>query len=379
MSGDRAGPKGSTPSTTVAPPLAVVAELTHRCPLQCPYCSNPVELIRKAGELSTQAWLDVIDEAADLGVLQLHLTGGEPAARSDLEQLVERAEARELYTNLITAAVTLTRDRLADLADRGLQHVQISFQGAEPELADKIGGYAGGHEKKLRAAGWVTDLGLPLTLNAVMHRGNMDHAERMIELALELGAQRVEIANVQYYGWGLTNRSTLLPTRQQLDAVTAIVEDARVRLKGRLIIDYVVPDYYARRPKSCMGGWGQRILNIMPDGRVLPCHAAGSIPDLTFERVGDRPLADIWRTGSAFNRFRGTAWMPEPCSSCERREIDWGGCRCQALALTGRADAVDPACELSPDHAVMGDLVEREASPVLGTLVYRTMSKSAAG
>ncbi len=355
-------------------PLAVVCELTHRCPLKCPYCSNPLELVRKAAELSTEAWLDVIDQAADMGVLQLHLTGGEPTARTDLEALVERAEARQLYTNLITAAVTLTRERLGTLADKGLQHVQISFQGAETRLADTIGGFAGGHDKKLQVARWVTELGLPLTLNAVMHRGNMDHAERMFELALELGAQRVEIANVQYYGWGLANRAALLPTRGQLEAVTRTVERARARLKGRLVIDYVVPDYYARRPKACMGGWGQRILNIMPDGRVLPCHAAESIPELTFERVGDRPLIDIWRTSPAFTRFRGTAWMPEPCASCDRREIDWGGCRCQALAVTGRADATDPACELSPDHAVMGALVEREASDRLGSFQYRAMS-----
>lgn len=356
----------------VSPPMAIICELTHRCPLSCPYCSNPLELTKKSAELSTEAWLSVLDQAADLGVLQAHLTGGEPTARSDLEVLIERAEARGLYTNLITAAVTLTQTRLERLVDAGLQHVQVSFQASESGLADRIGGFEGGHEKKIEAAGWVRALGVPLTLNAVMHRGNMHQAEAMIALALELGAQRVEIANVQYYGWGLHNRGRLLPTRSQLDHVTGVVEAAREALAGRLVIDYVVPDYYARRPKACMGGWGQRVLNVMPDGAVLPCHAAGSIPDLLFEKVTERALADIWREGEAFLRFRGTDWMPEPCASCDRREIDWGGCRCQALALTGQAEVTDPACEKSPHHEQMVQLTREEAAPDLGTFTARS-------
>ena len=312
-------------------------------------------------------------EAADLGVLQVHFTGGEPTARSDLADLVARAEARGIYTNLITAAVLLDRTGLARLADSGLQHVQISFQGAEKGGADRIGGFAGGHEKKLQVAHWVDELGLALTVNAVMHRGNVDQVRGMIDLALDLGAQRIEIANVQYYGWGLLNRSKLLPDRSQLSAMTATVEAARESLKGRLAIDYVASDYHARRPKACMGGWGQRVLNVMPDGRVLPCHAAASIPNLTFERVGERPLAEIWRAGEAFERFRGTGWMPEPCRSCDRREIDWGGCRCQAFAITGRAEATDPACDLSPDHHLIVGIAESESVPDPDAYRYRTM------
>lgn len=362
-------------SPVVAPPMAVICELTHRCPLSCPYCSNPLELTRKAEELSTEGWLSVLDQVAELGGLQAHFTGGEPLARSDLEQLVERAETLGLYTNLITAAVTLTEARLERLADKGLQHVQVSFQAASAELADRVGDFAGGFEKKLTACGWVKKIGLPLTVNAVMHRGNMHEVEKVIELALELGAQRVEVANVQYYGWGLKNRAALLPTRAQLDHVTKVVEGARERLTGRLVIDYVVPDYYARRPKACMGGWGQRVLNVMPDGRVTPCHAAVSIPNLPLERVGDRPIRAIWETGEAFTRFRGTDWMPEPCQSCDRKEIDWGGCRCQALAVTGRADVTDPTCELSPDHAQMVELAGLEANTELGEVEYRRFTK----
>lgn len=316
----------------------------------------------------------MLDQAADLGVLQAHLTGGEPTARSDLEVLVARAEELGLYTNLITAAVTLTQARLERLVEAGLQHVQISFQAAEAELADRVGGFAGGHDRKIEAAGWVKTLGIPLTVNAVMHRGNMGQAEDMIAFALQLGAQRVEIANVQYYGWGLHNRGHLLPTRTQLDHVTRVVEDARARLEGRLVIDYVVPDYYARRPKACMGGWGQRVLNVMPDGAVLPCHAASSIRDLVFDNARDRPLAEIWSDSPAFRRFRGTEWMPEPCASCDRKEIDWGGCRCQALAVTGRADVTDPACEKSPYHEQMVQLTVDEARSELGEFTPRRYS-----
>ena len=359
-----------------SPPMALIAEITHRCPLKCPYCSNPLELVRRGDELSTEAWLDILDEAADLGVLQVHFTGGEPTARDDLRDLVARAEDRGMYTNLITAAVLLDRDGFAELADQGLQHVQISFQAPESDLADCIGGFSGGHERKLQAAKWIGELGMALTINAVMHRGNMDRVGAMIDLALALGAQRLEVANVQYYGWGLLNRNKLLPTRAQLEAMTETVEAARARLKGQLVIDYVVPDYYARRPKACMGGWGQRVMNVMPDGRVLPCHAAETITDLTVERAGERPLADIWRTGDAFTRFRGTAWMPEPCRSCDRREVDWGGCRCQALAVAGRADIADPACELAPDHHLMTEIAEADAGDVLLEFQYRTMSRT---
>ena len=353
------------------PPLALLAELTHRCPLRCAYCSNPLELSRRSGEMDTGQWLGVLDEAAVLGVLQVHFSGGEPAVRDDLDVMVEHAEQIGLYTNLITSGILLDEDRLEGLAAKGLQHVQLSFQGAEPVIADRIGGYPGGHEKKLEVARMIGEIGLPLTVNAVMSRENLHQLDALIELAVGFGAQRLEVAHVQHYGWGLLNRNALLPTREQLDQATATVEAARERLKGVLVIDYVVPDYYARRPKSCMGGWGQRFLNINPEGRVLPCHAAETIPGLIFERVGDRPLGDIWRDGQAFTKFRGLDWMPEPCVSCDRREIDWGGCRCQAMAITGRADVADPACELSPDHDKMLAIAAAEGSGDGADYVYR--------
>ncbi|MGD1879134.1 MAG: pyrroloquinoline quinone biosynthesis protein PqqE [Kiloniellaceae bacterium] len=362
--------------TELSFPLAVLAELTHRCPLQCPYCSNPLALEAGSAELTTSQWKAVIGEAADLGALQIHFSGGEPTARRDLEELVAAAAAAGLYSNLITAGVLLTRDRLDALAEAGLDHVQLSFQDSEAAGCDRIGGYQGGFARKLDCAGWVKDAGLPLTLNMVVHRQNLAHLEDLLALAERLGAERVEIAHVQYYGWAYLNRAALMPTRDQLEEATAVVEAARERLKGIMVIDYVVPDYYARRPKSCMGGWGRQFLNISPAGKVLPCHAAESITDLTFDRVGEKSLRDIWENSSAFKAYRSTDWMPEPCRSCERKEIDWGGCRCQAFALTGDAGTVDPACAKSPLHEEMQALATAESGGKSGKagsdFTYRT-------
>jgi pyrroloquinoline quinone biosynthesis protein E len=363
--------------TALAPPLALLAELTHRCPLQCPYCSNPVELERAAGELDTQAWMRVLDEAASLGVLQVHFSGGEPTARKDLEALVTHAADRGLYTNLITAGVLIDAKRMATLVAAGLDHVQLSVQDFEPANADRIGGFAGGHARKLEAARLVREAGLPLTINAVMHRQNLGHLDAIIDLAVALGAGRLEVAHVQYYGWALKNRAALMPTRAQLERATEIVMAARERLKGTLVIDYVVPDYYARRPKSCMGGWGRRFLNVNPAGKVLPCHAAQTIAGLEFDSVLERSLAEIWVDSEAFQRFRGTDWMPEPCRSCDRREIDWGGCRCQAFALTGDAAATDPACALSADHADLVATAERDSAGSTPDFIYRRIRAAA--
>ncbi len=357
----------------LAPPMGLIAEMTHRCPLRCPYCSNPVALDRAGDELDTDTWLRVLDEAAALGVLQMHFTGGEPLARRDLPLLVRRAADAQLYTNIITSGVTLDERMMARLIEAGIDHIQLSFQDVEAANADRIGGLAGAHGRKLAAAQRIREAGLPLTANFVIHRQNIARVPAMLELAEALGASRSEIAHVQYYGWGLRNRDALLPSRAELDATTATVEAARARLKGRMVIDYVVPDYYAARPKACMSGWAQRFIHISPTGRALPCHAAESLPGFTFVSVRDVPLADIWRADPAFLRFRGTAWMPEPCQSCDRREIDWGGCRCQAFALTGDAARTDPACALSPDHAVMAAAVAArgEAPP---DFVYRQFS-----
>jgi PqqA peptide cyclase len=295
----------------------------------------------------------VLEEAAALGVLQLHFSGGEPTTRKDLPDLVSTAAELGLYSNLITSGVLLDDAMLDRLTRAGLDHVQISFQDIEPENADRIGGFSGRHTRKLAAARAVQQSGLALTLNFVVHRQNVTRVPDMIDLAEILGAGRVEIAHVQYYGWALANRDALLPDRAELDRATGTVEAARQRLKGRLVIDYVVPDYHALRPKACMGGWARRFITVTPAGKVLPCHIAESLPGLQIPSVNEQSLAMIWQGSSAFARFRGTDWMPEPCRSCDRREIDWGGCRCQAFALTGDASRTDPACEKSPDHALM--------------------------
>lgn len=353
-----------------APPMGLIAELTHRCPLQCPYCANPMELHRASAELDTATWQRVLTEAAALGVLQLHLSGGEPTARNDLVELVGTAAELGLYSNLITSGVRLDGRIMDRLAKAGLDHVQISFQDSLVDNADRIGGFAGGHTRKLAAARAVKQAGLALTINFVVHRQNVERVPQMLELAAALGAGRVEIAHVQYHGWALQNREALLPNREELDSATAAVDAARERFKGILLVDYVVPDYYAARPKSCMGGWGRRLMTITPAGKALPCHVAESLPNLDFPSVREDSLNTIWYRSSAFARFRGTDWMAEPCQSCDRREIDWGGCRCQAYALTGDATRTDPACGKSPDHAVMLDAVAKQ-SAMPPAFIYR--------
>lgn len=337
-------------------PLGLLAELTHRCPLGCPYCSNPLALDKRADELDTATWVRVFTEAAALGVLQVHLSGGEPAARRDLPQIVQAARDAGLYSNLITSAVGLNAQALQKLADAGLDHVQISIQDSDEKSADHIAGYDGASRRKRVLAADVVRLGLPLTVNMVVHRANIERIASMVDLALALGATRVEIAHVQYYGWAMKNRAILMPSRQQVEAALRAVEDLRAQHKGAIVIDAVVPDYYARFPKPCVGGWGRRSINVTPAGKVLPCHAAEVIPGLEFWNVRDHSLGDIWRSSPAFNEFRGTAWMPQPCQSCERRDQDFGGCRCQAFLIAGDARAADPVCHLSPHHHLVAPL-----------------------
>ncbi|MGP8123673.1 MAG: pyrroloquinoline quinone biosynthesis protein PqqE [Xanthobacteraceae bacterium] len=356
-------------------PLAVLAELTHRCPLQCPYCSNPLELERASHELSTEEWKRVLTELAEIGVLQIHFSGGEPTARKDLVELVRHASDVGLYTNLITSAVLLDREKLKALADAGLCHVQISFQGSEPAVADRVAGYKNAHDKKLQVARWTRELDLPLTVNAVMHRQNLHQLPQMIQMAVDLDAHRIEIANVQYYGWALKNRAALMPTVEQMDEAIRIVEESEQRLKGVLVFDHVIPDYYAARPKKCMGGWGRQFFNISPSGKILPCHAAETITGLTFESVrGNKSIAWIWQNSDAFNRYRGTGWMSEPCKSCAFREEDFGGCRCQAFALTGDAGNTDPACALSPRHEEIFKAAASEAGGEAQAFIYRNFA-----
>ena len=343
-------------------PVGLLAELTHRCPLQCPYCSNPLELERVNAELTTAEWQDVMRQAGELGILQIHLSGGEPTVRKDLEDIVDVAAKSGLYTNLITAGVTLTRDRLKKLKDLGLDHVQLSIQDVDEENAERISAYKGGLAKKRELGKWVREFDMPLTINAPIHRHNIKNLPRIIDFAVEMGAERLEVANIQYYAWALKNRAALMPTRAEFMKSAEIVEEAKERLKGILVFDFVVPDYYAKTPKPCMGGWGRGIMNITPSGKVLPCHAAETVPGLQFDNVRNRRLADIWLKGQAFEAYRGTSWMKEPCKSCPRAQIDFGGCRCQAMAFTGDAANTDPACKFSPYHAAFVATAERESA-----------------
>ncbi len=351
----------STNGASAPAPLGLLAELTHRCPLGCPYCSNPLALDPRSDELDAATWARVFREASALGVLQVHLSGGEPAARRDLPEIVKAARDANLYSNLITSAVGLTAEGLSKLADAGLDHVQISIQDSEPASADHIAGYKGASARKHALAAEVVRLGLPLTVNVVVHRANIARVEAMVEMALALGATRVEIAHVQYYGWALKNRAALMPSRAQVEEAVGIVERLRQAHRGRIVIDAVIPDYYARFPKPCVGGWGRRSLNVTPAGRVLPCHAAEVIPGLEFWNVRAHTLADIWRSSPAFEAFRGTDWMQEPCKSCALKEKDFGGCRCQAFLLAGDARAADPVCHLSPHHATVERLAGERA------------------
>lgn len=351
----------------------MLAELTHRCPLACPYCSNPLELTARERELDAATWARVFREAAALGVLQLHLSGGEPASRRDLEGITASAAEAGLYTNLITSGVGLTERRLRALEAAGLDHVQLSLQGVNPQSADLIGGYAGGFERKMEVAQLIAAQGFPLTLNAVMHRLNLDDLPRMIEMAVELGARRIEVACVQMHGWAARNRAALMPTRAQAEGAKAEVARARAALKGRLVVDFVPPDYHSDYPKACMGGWGSTGLVVAPDGRVMPCHAAETIPGLVFQNVAEAPLADIWR-GPAFSAFRGEDWMQEPCRSCDRRGLDFGGCRCQAMALAGDPAAADPVCRKAPGRGLVDALLSASEASVGGDgagLAYR--------
>jgi pyrroloquinoline quinone biosynthesis protein E len=333
-------------------PLALIAEITHRCPLHCVYCSNPIELATASSELSTEEWIDVFQQAGKLGMLHAHFTGGEPLARPDLTELIATARAAGLYINLITSGIGLSEARLQTLVDAGLDHIQISFQDSGEDAANWIAG-AKAHAHKVELSRLIRRHKIAFTVNLVVHRQNIDHLDEMIAFIEQLAPDRMEIAHTQYYGWALQNRAALLPTRTQLDRAVEAVAAAEKRLAGRIRIDSVVPDYYARFPKACMGGWGRKLMLINPAGKVLPCHAAEVIPGLEFENVREQALEFIWQQSSSFERFRGEQWMPEPCRSCDQRTQDFGGCRCQALLLAGNAEATDPACSLAPAHHIV--------------------------
>jgi pyrroloquinoline quinone biosynthesis protein E len=358
-------------------PLALIAELTHRCPLHCVYCSNPLELAHRSEELSTETWSRVFHEAAHSGVLQADLTGGEPLARPDILELVRAARVAGLYVNLITSGMPLDESRLAQLVDAGLDHFQLSFQGAREDTANEISGTKA-HAQKLRVLEWLKKIRVAVTLNFVIHRRNIGQLEQMLAIAESSSTTRVEFANVQYYGWAFANREHLLPTRAQLDRSLEILKNAEERLRGKIRVEFVVPDYYAKYPKPCMGGWGRKLMLITPTGEALPCHAARVIPELRFDNVKQQSLGEIWESSAAFQKFRGEDWMQEPCRSCDRRTQDFGGCRCQALLLAGDPAATDPVCSLSPNRpkvdAILSNLSSAPAAegprsaPVVGQL-----------
>ena len=364
-------------------PLALIAELTHRCPLHCVYCSNPLELQARSTELSTEDWSRVFQEAAALGVLQADFTGGEPLTRPDILELIRAARAAGLYVNLITSGSPLDESRLDALVQAGLDHFQLSFQGAREEIAQEISGTKA-HSQKLRVLEWLKRHRVAVTLNFVIHRRNIEQLPEMLALAETSSASRVEFANVQYYGWAFANRDGLLPTREQLTQSIDFLKKAQERLAGKIKIEYVVPDYYAKYPKPCMGGWGRKLMLITPSGDALPCHAAQVIPGLTFENVKNHSLRKIWEVSDAFQKFRGESWMQEPCKTCDRRTQDFGGCRCQAFLLAGEAVATDPVCSLAPQRSKVDAILneinfegEGIASPSAAPLSAQRLTKPA--
>ena len=364
-------------------PLALIAELTHRCPLHCVYCSNPLELQARSTELSTEDWSRVFQEAAALGVLQADFTGGEPLTRPDILELIRAARAAGLYVNLITSGLPLDESRLDALVQAGLDHFQLSFQGAREEIAQEISGTKA-HSQKLRVLEWLKRHRVAVTLNFVIHRRNIEQLPEMLALAETSSASRVEFANVQYYGWAFANRDGLLPTREQLTQSIDFLKKAQERLAGKIKIEYVVPDYYAKYPKPCMGGWGRKLMLITPSGDALPCHAAQVIPGLIFENVKNHSLRKIWEVSDPFQKFRGESWMQEPCKTCDRRTQDFGGCRCQAFLLAGDAVATDPVCSLAPQRSKVDAILneinfegEGIASPSAAPLSAQRLTKPA--
>jgi pyrroloquinoline quinone biosynthesis protein E len=365
----------NTGTVAVTPPLWLLAELTYTCPLHCPFCSNPVDFARQRSELPTEDWVRVLREARALGAVQLGFSGGEPLTRPDLETLVAEGRRLGFYTNLITSGVGLNETRLRALKDGGLDHIQLSFQDSTREVNDFLSSTRT-FDRKRRLADQIKAHGFPMVMNCVIHRLNIDHVDRIIDMAVDIGAEYLELANTQYYGWALLNRDQLMPTREQLKRAEAAVAARRQQLGDRVRILYVIPDYFEGRPKRCMNGWGTTFLSISPDGTALPCQAARMLPGLDFPSVRTSSVRDIWFDSRAFNRFRGEAWMPEPCRSCPERAQDLAGCRCQAYLLTGDAAATDPACDRSPRHHVVRAAIDAGAGDSGRPLLFRSPANS---
>lgn len=371
-------PTPATPATS--PPLWLLAELTYRCPLHCVYCYNPLNYAENRHELSTAQWVDVMRQARVLGAAQIGFSGGEPLVREDLEELIGEAHRLGYYTNLITSGVGLNEQRIARMKENGLDHIQLSFQDSTKEMNDFLSSTKT-FDLKMRVAKLIKQYGYPMVLNVVLHRHNLDHIDRIIDMALEMGAEYLELANTQYYGWGLVNRDHLIPTHEQLKRAEAVVNEYRARLGNRVRLLFVVPDYFEDRPKACMNGWGAVFLAITADGVALPCHAARTLPGLEFPNVTQHSLRDIWYDSDAFNRYRGYEWMREPCRSCPEKTKDFGGCRCQAYAMTGAAENADPVCSKSPHHdevqAIVLQAQKKQASQMLEQpILFRTDANS---
>ena len=357
-------------------PYSLLCELTYTCPLQCPYCSNPVDFGRYTDELDTHEWQRLLDEAASLGVVQVHFSGGEPLLRTDLLQIVRKARDLGLYTNLSTGGTLLTEKLACELRAAGLDSIQLSIQDADSYKSNYISGGLASFEKKKRAALLAKNSGFPLTINVVLHKQNLDNIDSIIGLAEDLGAERLELANTQFNGWALKNRKLLLPTRLQVERAVTVVESALHRLKGKMEILYVVPDYFEVYPKPCLYGWGRVFMTITADGTVLPCQASREISGLKFENVQNKSLEKIWFESEVFCKFRGTEWMPEPCRSCPQKMKDFGGCRCQAFLLTGDASVTDPVCSFSPHHSIIEQAVREAEKGSQESWVYRNEEES---
>lgn len=364
---------------TPLPPHWLLAELTYACPLQCPYCSNPLEFIKRKNELSTESWIQILRDARELGAIQLGLSGGEPLLRKDLAIIVSEARALNYYTNLITSTMGLTENVLMTLKDAGLDSIQISLQASTEELSNRIA-RTNSFEHKLLMAKKAKELNFNLTLNIVIHRLNIDYVREILNLALSLKANYIELANAQYYGFAFTNRDCLLPTLEQIKKAEAITSDYQKRYGDKTKIYYVIPDYYSDRPKPCMNGWGKTFLTITPDGYALPCHSARILPNLVFPKIHEKSLYWIWYESPLFNKFRGYKWMKEPCRSCSLRFKDFGGCRCQAYLLLNDTHATDPVCDLSPDHNVVQEAIHRAMENIASCeeipLIYRNSRNS---
>jgi PqqA peptide cyclase len=363
-------------NTPLLYPYSLLCELTYSCPLQCPYCSNPVNFEHYTNELDTQEWQRILDEAAALGVVQVHFSGGEPLLRKDIVQIIKKARDLNLYSNLSTGGTLLTEKLVRELRSAGLDSLQISIQDADSLNSDYISGGLGSFDKKKKAALLAKNAGFPLTINVVLHKQNLDNIEAIIGLAEDIGAERLELANTQFNGWALKNRNLLLPTRTQVEHAVSVVESARLRLKGKMEILYVVPDYFEQYPKPCLYGWGRVFMTITSDGIVLPCQAAREISELQFENIRNKSLEKIWFESESFCIFRGTDWMPEPCRSCPQKVIDFGGCRCQAFLLTGNAAVTDPVCSLSPHHTLIEQALKETEKRSQEMWIYRNEEES---